>query len=249
MIGDLRPKSCFACDMNILPAAIIFDMDGLLFDSEALYRDAIIAAAGELGHPFTVEDFLKLVGRPWSVNRVTLQEQIGPTGDPDALRSTWIRRFEFMKAALAMKAGVTEILGRLDELRLPRAICTSSSHADVEHNLGLHALVGRFDAVIASGDYARGKPFPDPFLKAARVLGVAPADCLALEDSYNGIRAAAAAGMQTVMVPDLLPPTGEIRRLCKFVAHDLREVCAYLGDAVAPGSEALPQHAAASDHP
>jgi len=187
--------------MNKLPAAIIFDMDGLLFDSEALYRGAVMAAAGELGHPFTVEDFLKLVGRPWSVNRVTLQEHIGPGGDLDAFRAAWMRRYERVKATLALKAGVKEILDRLDELRLPRAICTSSSHAAVEHNLSLHALVGRFDAVIASGDYARGEPFPDSFLHAAKTLGVAPVDCLALEDSHNGIRAAAAAGMQTIRFP------------------------------------------------
>lgn len=92
-------------------------------------------------------------------------------------------------------------------------------------------MVGRFDAVIASDDDTRGKPFPDPFLRAADVLGVVPAECLALEDSYNGVRAAAAAGMQTVMVPDLLPATAEVGALCTFVASDLHEVCAYLGDA------------------
>jgi len=214
--------------MNKLPAAIIFDMDGLLFDSEALYRDAIMAAADESGLPLTVDDFLKLVGRPWSVNRVTLQEHIGPGGDPDTFRAAWMRQYEGMRAALMLKAGVTELMDRLDEYRLPRAICTSSSHADVEHNLSLHDLIGRFHAVIASGDYIRGKPFPDPFLRSAEILGVAPVDCLALEDSYHGIRAAAAAGMQTVMVPDLLPASEEIRSLCKFVARDLHEVRAYL---------------------
>jgi len=217
--------------MNTLPAAIIFDMDGLLFDSETLYRDAIMAAAAELGHSFTVKDFHKLVGRPWPANRITLQEHIGAGGDVDAFRAAWTRQYERTKSTLGLKAGVLEILDRLDELRLPRAICTSSSHADVAHNLSLHALVGRFDTIVASGDYARGKPFPDPFLHAAATLSVAPAECLALEDSHNGVRAAAAAGMQTVMVPDLLPASDEMRRLCKFVAHDLHEVCAYLRSA------------------
>jgi beta-phosphoglucomutase-like phosphatase (HAD superfamily) len=72
--------------MSKRPAAVIFDMDGLLFDSEALYRDAVVTAAGELGHPFGPDDFLKLVGHPWSVNRVTLQDHIGPTGDLDAFQ-------------------------------------------------------------------------------------------------------------------------------------------------------------------
>ena len=129
--------------MNKLPVAVIFDMDGLLFDSEALYRDAIIVAAGELGHPFTVADFLKLVGRPWSVNRVTLQQHIGPEHDPDIFRAAWMTQYEGMRGAVALKAGVVALLDWLDERELPRAICTSSTHADVHHNLNLHALVGR----------------------------------------------------------------------------------------------------------
>lgn len=210
--------------MDKLPAAVIFDMDGLLFDSEALYRDAIIEAARELGHSFTVEDFLKLVGRPWAVNRVALQEHIGPAEDVEIFRSAWHQRYRTMRGSLALKAGAAELLDHLDELRLPRAICTSSSKEDVEHNLGLHGLVGRFDAVIAAGDYARGKPAPDPFLRAADVLGVAAENCLALEDSHNGVRAAASAGMYTIMVPDLLPATDELRRVCHLVATNLHEV-------------------------
>jgi beta-phosphoglucomutase-like phosphatase (HAD superfamily) len=77
---------------------------------------------------------------------------------------------------------------------------------------------------VAHGDYANGKPAPDPFLKAAERLGVAPALCLALEDSHNGVRAASAAGMMTVMVPDLIAPTDEIQRLCTRVVADLHEV-------------------------
>jgi beta-phosphoglucomutase-like phosphatase (HAD superfamily) len=70
----------------------------------------------------------------------------------------------------------------------------------------------------------RGKPHPEPFLKAAAALGVDPADCLALEDSHNGVRAASAAGMMTVMVPDMLDPTEEMRTLCVRIAVDLHEV-------------------------
>jgi HAD superfamily hydrolase (TIGR01509 family) len=220
--------------VNRLASAVIFDMDGLLFDSEALYRDAIITAAGELGHPFTVADFLKLVGRPWTINRATLQQHIGPTHNPDTFRAAWMRKFEDMRASLALKAGVVAMLDWLDERGVARAICTSSTHADVQHKLGLHALTGRFDAVIASGDYVEGKPSPDPYLRAAEMLCLDPADCIALEESHNGVRAASAAGMQTVMVPDLLPATDEIRALCKLVAIDLHEVRAYLSSLYPP---------------
>lgn len=211
------------------PAAVIFDMDGLLFDSEALYRDAIVNAANDLGHVFTVEDFLKLVGRPWSVNKVALQEHIGPFHDVEEFRSAWMRHYDSMRANLPLKDGALDLLGRLDELGMPRAICTSSSHADVEHNLRLHGLIGRFDVIIAAGDYLRGKPAPDPYLRAAKLLGLPQNTCMALEDSFNGVRAAAVAGMRTVMVPDLLPPTDDIRDLCEFIAKDLHEVRRRLG--------------------
>jgi HAD superfamily hydrolase (TIGR01509 family) len=112
----------------------------------------------------------------------------------------------------------------LDRLRLPRAIATSSSRTTVERHLSAHALVDRFDAIVGHGDYATGKPAPDPFLRAAERLGADPARCLALEDSHNGVRSAAAAGMMTIMVPDLLEPTEEMRTLCLLVARDLHEV-------------------------
>jgi beta-phosphoglucomutase-like phosphatase (HAD superfamily) len=90
--------------------------------------------------------------------------------------------------------------------------------------LTAHALTERFHTVVAQGDYAASKPAPDPYLTAAARLGVAPALCLALEDSHNGVRSAASAGMMTVMVPDLLPATAEIAALCTFVAEDLHRV-------------------------
>jgi beta-phosphoglucomutase-like phosphatase (HAD superfamily) len=82
---------------------------------------------------------------------------------------------------------------------------------------------------VGHGDYVNGKPAPDPFLKAAERLGVAPALCLALEDSHNGVRSASAAGMMAVMVPDLIPATGEIEGLCTHVVVDLHDVCRMLG--------------------
>jgi HAD superfamily hydrolase (TIGR01509 family) len=148
------------------------------------------------------------------VNRIVLQEHIAPAGDIEAFRLAWGRHYKGMRSLLTLKAGVVELLDQLDEMGLPRAICTSSSREEVEHNLLLHALTHRFHAVVAAGDYAQGKPHPEPFMRAAEVLGVAPEDCLALEDSHNGVRSAAAAGMRTVMVPDLLPATDEIRSLC-----------------------------------
>ncbi|WP_333631287.1 HAD family hydrolase [Agrobacterium cavarae] len=103
-------------------------------------------------------------------------------------------------------------------------MATSSSHAIVQSHLSGHGLAGRFDAIIAHGDYAASKPSPDPVLTAARRLGVDPAFCLALEDSFNGVRSASTAGMMTLMVPDLLQPTPEVPSLCAGVVSDLNAV-------------------------
>lgn len=208
-----------------MPAAVVFDMDGLLFDTETLYREAALAAAAAWGHALPDRLFLSLVGRPWTANRAALLDHYGAGFAVDAFQAEWVRQFEaIVDARLALKPGVARLLDLLDELRLPRAIATSSHHADVRRNLAAHGMAGRFDAVVAHGDYARGKPAPDPFLVAAGRLGVPPQLCLALEDSHNGVRSAAAAGMAVVMVPDLLAATAEMEGLCRFVARDLDRV-------------------------
>jgi beta-phosphoglucomutase-like phosphatase (HAD superfamily) len=94
----------------------------------------------------------------------------------------------------------------------------------VRRNLAAHGLERRFDAVVARGDYARGKPAPDPFLLAAERLGLPAGGCLALEDSPHGVRSAAAAGMMVVMVPDLVAAGDAEDALCEFVAKDLHDV-------------------------
>jgi HAD superfamily hydrolase (TIGR01509 family) len=207
------------------PAAVVFDMDGLLFDTEALYQEAILLAATEGGHEVRVEVFKRMVGVPWAQSRLMLLSHFGETFSVDSFQEAWVRHFWLIaEARLTLKPGVLELLDTLDQLRLPRAIATSSAHRTVERHLAAGNLVGRFDAIIGHGDYENSKPAPDPFLTAAQRLGVASHLCLALEDSHNGVRSASSAGMMTVMVPDLLEPTDEIRALCSFVARDLHVV-------------------------
>ena len=207
------------------PAAVIFDMDGLLFDSERLYAQAILTAASEVGCPMSHEIFLQLVGRSREVNHAFLLGHYGPDYPLQALIAAWGRHFrELARGGLPLKPGAIELLDLLDDLCLPRAIATSSTHATVQANLLVHSLANRFHDVVAHGDYAAGKPAPDPFLKAAERLGVAPSLCLALEDSHNGVRSASAAGMMAVMVPDLIPATDEIHGLCTHVVDDLHVV-------------------------
>jgi len=209
--------------------AVVFDMDGLLFNTEALYRDAIMAAAAEGKHDIPLAFYLSTIGMSGEATRTAFNERCGTAFDFDLFWTTASQFREITKLQLCMKQGLVELLDLLDNARLPRAIATSSRHEDVRHNLGLHGLLDRFETVIARGDYARGKPQPEPFLKAAERLGVRPESCIALEDSYHGVRAASAAGMMTIMVPDLLPPTSEMEELCVYIARDLHEVCALIG--------------------
>jgi HAD superfamily hydrolase (TIGR01509 family) len=207
------------------PAAVVFDMDGLLFDNERLYGEAILTAAREVGCAMSHDVFLQLIGRSREVNHRFLIEHYGADYPLEALIATWGRHFRaLVEADLPLKPGAVELLDLLDTLRLPRVIATSNSHSAVRRNLDSHGLADRFHGIVAHGDYANGKPAPDPFLKAAERLGVAPALCLALEDSHNGIRAASAAGMMAIMVPDLIPPTGEIEALCVHIVADLHDV-------------------------
>ncbi len=207
------------------PAAVIFDMDGLLFDTEALYEEAILAAAAEAGHVMTPAIFRRMLGTSWLGNKAYLLNHYGADFPAEELRAAWMAHFNrLVETRLALKPGAVELLEALDGLGLPRAIATSSTHRTVQRHLAAHDLVDRFPTIVAHGDYATAKPAPDPFLKAAERLGVAPRLCIALEDSYNGIRSASSAGMMTIMVPDLLEPTEEIRELCTLVVQDLHAV-------------------------
>lgn len=229
------PAAVLSCGMNLprVPQAVVFDMDGLLFDSERLYLEAAITAVVEIGHDAGVEVFHRTIGVPWARNREVLLEHFGPAFPVDDFITVWLQHFGAIAATrLALKPGVVDLLDLLEELRLPKAIATSSSHATVQSHLAAHDLVGRFDAIVGAGDYADGKPAPDPFLAAAARLAVSPEACLALEDSYNGVRSASAAGTMTVMVPDLLPATAEIRALCSLVVADLHAVRKLVIDAM-----------------
>ena len=200
-------------------------MDGLLFDTEALWQEALLSAADEAGREVTEEIYRQSIGVRRSQCRGLFLSHFGEDFPFDDFHASWSRHFWLIaEHKLALKPGALELLEILDEVRLPRAIATSSSRTTVERHLTAHGLMDRFDAIVCRGDYENGKPAPDPFLKAAERLGVEPRSCLALEDSHIGVRSAAAAGMMTIMAPDLLEPTEEIGALCVLVVRDLHQV-------------------------
>jgi len=204
-------------------------MDGLLIESETLYRDSFLAASDEGGHGMRVETYQKVCGSPWDVITGTIFADYGADFPIDTFRDAWLRHLAVLMAeGVALKPGVIEILDLLDRLDIRRAIATSSRHDSVTRHLGPYDLLRRFDTIVARGDYTDPKPSPMPYLTAAKRLGIDPGQCLALEDSYHGVRSASSAGMLTIMVPDVAPPTDEMREKCVAVSSDLHAVAGLL---------------------
>ena len=212
-----------------LVKAVVFDMDGLLVDTESMFRDVLMEVSRRRGAHLPFEVFQRMVGLQHEASRAVAMAHFGDDFDYDAWDAeAWEMARAHTAVGVAVKEGVVELLDYLEEAGISRAVATSSGHPTVTRTLGPNGLLSRFQTIIAAGDYARGKPNPDPFLTAAARLGVDPAACLALEDSHNGVRAAHAAGMMTIMVPDLLDATQEMRSLCVAVSETLHEVRALL---------------------
>lgn len=205
--------------------AVVFDMDGLLLDTEIVYRAAMIEAGQVFGIGFTGEIYAAMVGKTTPECGVMLRELFGETFPVQSyFERVWADVEDLLEAETRLKAGVIEILDFLDDRGLPRGIATSNGKPAVERYLGRFNLLPRFNAVVAHHDVTRHKPHPDPYLEAARRIGVDPLACLALEDSHPGVRAAHAAGMMTVMVPDILDPNEEMHEKCVHIADSLHHV-------------------------
>jgi HAD superfamily hydrolase (TIGR01509 family) len=203
------------------PKAVVFDLDGTLIDSEALVKEAHFAACAEMGVAMSEAQFLALVGMHREANDLQLKSYYG---DDFPLEDFISRtRAHIGDRVAPLKAGALELMDVLDDLALPFGLATSSRRPWVEKHFAAHDLTGRFHAVVTRQDCVEGKPHPEPYLNASRLLGAAPMDVLALEDSHAGVASAHAAGCMTVMVPDLLAPTDE-HRAQVMIVDSLRDV-------------------------
>jgi HAD superfamily hydrolase (TIGR01509 family) len=202
--------------------AVLFDMDGLLIDSEAIYVQAMQAAAGSLGREMPLDFCHSMVGVPGNECNILIERHYGEGFSLADFRrhfSIHIRRL--FEAGMPLKPGVVELLDFLGSRNLPLAVATSAGRTTAEHHLGKAGLLDRFTAVATRDDVERAKPHPDVYLEAARQVGVVPAHCIAFEDSNVGLAAAHAAGTMAIMVPDIVPPTEESRARCVHVLPDL----------------------------
>src|SRR4051812_13013326 len=176
-------------------------MDGLLVDSERLAHMALIHTARVFGIRPDPEIFTRMIGLPEDGSVALLRGRYGPDFPAERFFPEAATSCERLVASgsLKLKAGAAELGDALGRAGIPKAIATSSSRTKAMHTLAKTHMADRFDAVVTRSEVPRGKPYPDLYLQAALELGF-PADrCIALEDSYNGIRAAHAAGMRVIM--------------------------------------------------
>ena len=212
-------------------------MDGLLVDSERSTRRVWQDSTADCGFDLSDELYLTLIGLGAEEAERTLAQRFGAAFHLPSFRG---RRLERMRDLLAsegipFKPGARSLLAWVAAAGLPCALATSSSRDEVHERLGDAARV--FAAIVTRQDVPRGKPSPDIYLAAAERLGVLPAHCIAVEDSFAGVRAAAAAGMPVLMVPDLAPPTAEIAALAAGVHASLDEVRTVLERALGTAGE------------
>ena len=206
--------------------AIVFDMDGVLIDSERLVLKAWQHVGGELGLPDLSEIFHKALGTTHAHTATLFAEAFGEDFDyigfRDRVRSYFYDVLTVNGAPL--KTGVKELLEWLKAEGWSIGLASSTREVGVRLNMERTGLIGYFDVLVGGDMLKVSKPAPDIYLMACEKLGADPKTAYAVEDSYNGIRSAHAAGMHALMVPDMAPPTDEMRSLACAVLPDLLAV-------------------------
>lgn len=220
------------------PRAVIFDLDGLMFNTEELYVDVGTELLRRRGYSFTKELIDQMMGRPSAVAlQLMIDTHTLKATVEELLRETDELFPEILRARLAPLPGLVELLDALEAHAIPKGIATSSRRAFVERVLAKFDYQPRFSPILTSEDITEGKPHPEIYLKAASGIGVSPGELLVLEDSRNGCRAAIAAGAITVAVPSGHSHSHDFTGAA-FVADTLRDKRIYALLEIAPTTAA-----------
>lgn len=212
--------------------AVVFDMDGVIFDSEKLYRKHWMITGKEYGIPEPEMEALcnRIAGATKEHNEKLLKSHFGEDFDYDTFRGKTMTRMDedILANGLDLKPGVHELFRYLKEHGYKIALATSTQQERAERNLRNAGILEAFDVIVYGGTVPHGKPAPDIYLKACKELGVEPAEAAGVEDSINGVKSSAAAGLYTIMVIDLIEPTEEIKPLVDQIYDSLYDIIALL---------------------
>lgn len=215
---------------NILYKAVVFDMDGVIFDSERAVMQCWKEVASRHNIPDIEKAILACTGTTMVRTREIMLNLYGADFPYDeyARESSAIFHSRYDGGRLPMKPGVKELLTFLKEHDKKIALASSTRQQVVTDELRDAGVIEYFDRIICGDMVSRSKPAPDIFLKACEELNISPSDSYAIEDSYNGIRAAHAGGLHPIMVPDLLPADEEMQSLAEIVLPSLTSIMEYL---------------------
>lgn len=209
--------------------AVIFDMDGVIFDSESLILDCWEKVGEKYHIPNTRENLMECIGTNKEKTEEIVYSHYGKEFAYDKFSKEASELYhEYVdKNGLPVKKGVKELLQYLDSEGVPVGLASSTRLAVVEEELKQAGIYGYFKVIMGGDQLKRSKPEPDIYLMTCEKMGVQPECAYAIEDSYNGIRSSYSAGMMPVMVPDILPATDEMREKSIIVLDDLLEVLDY----------------------
>ncbi len=207
-------------------SAAIFDMDGLLLDSEPLAKQAFDITCQHYGLGDLTPLFMQFVGTNKTSGDAIIKHALKDCIDVDAFNSQWRGLYaEWVQdRVVPLKAGVLEVLNYFQSQHIAMAVATSSQTAIATHKLNKASVLDYFDHIIGGDQVTNSKPHPDIFLKAAHSLACRPETCLAFEDSPNGVRSAVSAGMTVIQVPDLLAPDAALLSLNHIVLSRISDV-------------------------
>jgi HAD superfamily hydrolase (TIGR01509 family) len=211
-------------------AAVIFDMDGLMFDTERISVEAWQRAAGVCGCEIPEPLLLETIGRDLHDTRILFDQTLGSSLDFERARDLCLQYVAEIIAerGVPLKDGLLPLLSALSAQAIPKAVATSTERSRALPLLEQAQIASEFDVIVCGDEVRTGKPAPDIFLLTADRLGIAPEQCYVLEDSDNGVMAAARAGMRPLLVPDLKPPSDQTRKLAERIFPNLETAATYL---------------------